>query len=111
MDLSRPPSKRLVRGEAILSTDEIIELLRLAGREREREYRARQATEQLTPREQEVLRALADGLGDREIAERLNITIGTVRNHFVSIFGKFKVHSRLQALVLALRRGIVGLDG
>jgi DNA-binding NarL/FixJ family response regulator len=81
-------ARRAVRGEMILSKDEIIELLRLAGREREREYREHQATERLTPREQEVLQALANGLSDGEIAEYLNITIGTVRRHFVSIFSK-----------------------
>lgn len=102
-------AKRLLRGEAVLSTNEIIELLRLASREREREHRAQQATERLTPREQEVLQALADGLSDKEISERLNVTIGTVRNHFVSIFNKLRVHSRLQALVFALRQGIIEL--
>jgi DNA-binding NarL/FixJ family response regulator len=103
-------AKRLVRGETILSMDEIIELLRLAGREREREYREHQATERLTRREKEVLQTLAGGLSDSEIAEHLNITIGTVRNHFVSIFSKLGVHSRLQALVFALRKGIVELS-
>jgi hypothetical protein len=55
-----------VSSEAILSKHEIIELLRLAGREREREYRARHAAARLTPRELEVLRA---------VAEHLNVTI------------------------------------
>jgi two-component system, NarL family, response regulator DevR len=103
-------SRRAIRGETILSKDEIIELLRLAGREREREYREHQATQRLTPREQEVLQALASGLSDSEIAERLNVSIGTVRNHFVSIFNKLGVHSRLQALVFALRQRVVELD-
>lgn len=100
-------SKRLLAGEAILSTDEVIELLRLAGRQKEQDYQARRATESLTPREREVIRALADGLSDKEISERLHVGVGTVRNHVVSIFGKLGVHSRLHALVFAVRHGIV----
>jgi DNA-binding CsgD family transcriptional regulator len=58
----------------------------------------------------EVLRALADGLSDREMSESLYVGVGTVRNHLVSIFGKLGVNSRLQALVFALRHGIVEID-
>jgi two-component system nitrate/nitrite response regulator NarL len=100
-------ARRLVAGEAILSPAEVIELLRLAGRRRERDYEAQQRIERLTPRELEVLEAFADGLSDKEIAGRLHVGIGTVRNHIVSIFAKLGVHSRLQALVFALRHGIV----
>ena len=99
-------ARRLVAGETLLSTDEVIELLRLAGRQRERDHGAQLAIERLTPRELEVLQALADGLSDKEIAERLYVGVGTVRNHIVSIFGKLGVHSRLQALVFALRYGV-----
>jgi DNA-binding NarL/FixJ family response regulator len=57
-----------------------------------------------------VLQALADALSDKEIAERLNVSVGTVGNHFVSIFKNLELHSRLQALVFALRHGIVDID-
>jgi DNA-binding NarL/FixJ family response regulator len=100
-------ARRLAAREALLSPAEVIELLRLAGRRRKRDYEAQRAIERLTPREREVLQALADGLSDKEIAERLHVGIGTVRNHIVSIFGKLGTHSRLQTLVLALRYGIV----
>ena len=100
-------ARRVVAGESMLSTDEVIELLRLAGRRRERGREAERAVEQLTPRELQVLQALADGLSDREISERLHVGVGTVRNHLVSIFAKLKVNSRLQALVFALRHGVV----
>ncbi len=103
-------ARRLARGEAILSMDEVIELLRLAGRQQKRDYEAQRTTEQLTPRERDVLRALADGLSDKEIAERLHIGTGTVRNHFMNIFNKLGVHSRLQALVFALRQGLVEIS-
>jgi DNA-binding NarL/FixJ family response regulator len=100
-------ARRLVNGEPLLSTDELVELLQLAGRKREQDYGARRAIESLTPREREVLEALAAGLSDKEISERLHVGIGTVRNHVVSIFAKIGVHSRLQALVFGVRHGIV----
>jgi DNA-binding NarL/FixJ family response regulator len=103
-------TRRLAAGEAILSTDEVVELLRLAGRQRERDYEAQRAVEQLTPRELEVLRALAEGLSDKEISEHFHIGVGTVRNHIVNIFSKLGVHSRLQALVFATRHGVVEIS-
>jgi DNA-binding NarL/FixJ family response regulator len=96
-------SRRLAAGEAVLSTDELV---RLAG---EQDHVTRSAIENLTPREQEVLRLLAEGLSDKEIAERLYVGSGTVRTHVVSIFGKLGAHSRLQALVFAVRHGLVDI--
>ena len=99
--------RRLKAGEALLSSDEIIEMLRLIGRERQEEHEVRQAIEQLTPREREVLQALAEGLESKEIADRLKITVETERTHMVNILHKLNVHSRLQALVFAARYGLV----
>jgi len=101
---------RLLReGETLLSPQEAVELLRLAGSRRETEYEARQTVALLTPREKEVLQALADGLDSKESAERLNISVETERNHMARILAKLGVHSRLQALVLALRHGVVSI--
>ena len=94
-------------GEALLSPAEVVEMLRLVGRERQEEHAARQAVERLTPREKEVLQALAEGLESREIAEKLNVTVETERTHMVNILHKLGVHSRLQALVFAARYGVV----
>jgi DNA-binding NarL/FixJ family response regulator len=52
-------------------------------------------------------RTLADGLSGNEISEHLRVGVGTVCNHIVSIFGNLEVHSRLQALVFAVRHGLV----
>jgi LuxR family maltose regulon positive regulatory protein len=54
--------------------------------------------EPLSEREQEVLRLLAAGRSTAQIAAELVITVGTVRNHLKSIFGKLEAHSRLQAV-------------
>ena len=62
--------------------------------------------EELTPREQDVLRLITEGLRNREIAERLSISEKTVGNHISNIFAKLQVTNRSQAIVRALRGGI-----
>ena len=103
-------ARSLLSGKSIFSTEEVIELLRLAEQSRERDREVHRYVERLTPREMEVLQALADGLSDKDVSESLHVGVGTVRNHLVSIFSKLGVNSRLQALVFALRQGIVKID-
>jgi PAS domain S-box-containing protein len=62
--------------------------------------------DQLTLREREVLRLLAEGLGTQELAERLFVSSTTARNHVQHILNKLDVHSRLEAVALALRNHI-----
>jgi PAS domain S-box-containing protein len=62
--------------------------------------------DQLTLREREVLRLLAEGLGTREIADQLFVSSTTARNHVQHILNKLGVHSRLEAVALALRNHI-----
>ena len=64
----------------------------------------------LTPREVEVLRLVAQGLENPEIAERLVITEATVRTHVSNITSKLHVASRTQVALYALREGIASLD-
>lgn len=99
--------RRLRAGETLLPLEEVVELLRFASSRREQEQEACQAIAQLTPREKEVLKALAEGLDGKEIARQLNISLPTERNHMASILAKLGMHSRLQALVFALRHGVV----
>ena len=63
--------------------------------------------EPLTAREQEVLRLLVDGLGNKSIARHLNIAIGTVKSHLKGIFDKLGVDSRTQAICAVERRGLL----
>ncbi len=65
----------------------------------------------LTNRELEVLELLADGASGRAIAERLFLSSNTVRNHVQSILNKLGVHSRLEAVAIAGREGIIRRTG
>lgn len=61
----------------------------------------------LTAREREVLQLLAEGLSNQEIAERLFLSMSTVRNHVQNVLRKLDAHSRLEAVTIAVRQGIV----
>jgi LuxR family transcriptional regulator, maltose regulon positive regulatory protein len=63
--------------------------------------------EPLTTREQDVLELLAAGLSNTEIAARLIVTVGTVKTHIKSIYGKLGVHSRTQAIIRAREIGLL----
>src|SRR5487761_760038 len=65
------------------------------------------ATEALTPRETAVLLFLADGLSNEEISRRLFISIHTLRNHIQNIIGKLGAHSKLEAVSIAIREGLI----
>jgi NarL family two-component system response regulator LiaR len=64
----------------------------------------------LTEREKEVLRLVAEGLSNKEIADQLVMTERTVRSHVGSIFDKLHVANRTQAALFALRTGLAQLD-
>jgi len=65
--------------------------------------------EQLTPRESEVLRLLANGLGNKEIAVKLSISEHTIKFHIHSILGKLGAASRTEAVTRGLRSGLIEL--
>ncbi len=69
--------------------------------------KAEQLIDQLTERELEVLRALAEGLSNREIAEKLVITEGTVKNHVSNLIAKLNVRDRTQAILKAQELGLL----
>jgi DNA-binding NarL/FixJ family response regulator len=66
-------------------------------------------TSPLTPREEEVLQLIADGLSTTEVAERLFISGKTVKNHLASIYEKLDARDRTQAVLAAVRIGIIRL--
>jgi DNA-binding NarL/FixJ family response regulator len=64
----------------------------------------------LSKREEEVLRMMATGVSITEAASRLYISVKTVKNHLSSIYEKLSCHDRAQAVLRALRMGLIQLD-
>jgi DNA-binding NarL/FixJ family response regulator len=96
-------------GEALLDPAVQLRVIRAAvGHERPAEGRTGSLPDDLTPREAEVLRLLAQGLNNREIAARLVITEATVKTHVNNIFSKANLRDRAQAVVYAIRQGLAG---
>jgi DNA-binding NarL/FixJ family response regulator len=97
-------------GQPIHTQEEIVTFLQLLGEERNQHVESSRLTNALTLRERELLQALADGLSDREIADRLYISVRTVQSHMLNLMDKLGVNSRLQALVIAVRHGLVRIE-
>jgi DNA-binding NarL/FixJ family response regulator len=63
----------------------------------------------LSPREVEIIRLVATGASNKEIAEKLVISEGTVKNHLSSILSKLSVRDRMQAVIKAKELGIINI--
>lgn len=96
---------RVADGQLLMGPEEVRELFLLAQDHSTEQREAQYLLSTLTEREREVLEELCKGGSDKEIAARLNVTPKTVRTHVVNILGKLGVHSRLQAVIFALRHG------
>jgi two-component system, NarL family, response regulator LiaR len=68
---------------------------------------ARAASSPLSPRETEILKLVAEGVGNAEIATRLHLGLGTVKGHLADILHKLAASDRAQAAVIAFRRGLI----
>jgi DNA-binding NarL/FixJ family response regulator len=66
--------------------------------------------EPLTPREEEVLHLLVEGLSNRQIGARLHLTEGTIKNYVSAIIAKLQANDRTHAVVTALRHGLIDLE-
>ncbi|MCU1374683.1 MAG: putative NarL family two-component response regulator [Actinomycetia bacterium] len=88
-------------GEMLVSSDMLARLLpRMHRQDRKSGY-------DLTARELEVLELLAEGTPNHELAARMGISRNTVRNHVQNLLTKLGVHSRLEAVALATREGLL----
>lgn len=107
--------RRTLTGETALNQDLAMGLLkRLAGEGRIQESpheeprgSVEQPIEPLTPREVEILRLLADGLTNPEIARHLVVSTGTVKNHVQHVIRKLGVSDRTQAAVRGMELGLI----
>jgi len=89
-------------GEAVLSPALLSRLMSRVHRGAEPRLGA-----DLTARELEVLGLVAEGLSNAAIAKRLWLSVNTVRNHVANLLGKLGVHSKLEALAVATREGLL----
>jgi NarL family two-component system response regulator LiaR len=87
-------------GRSTLAPEAAEALIQTAARQPERDY-------DLTPREQEVLALLVEGLSNPDIAERLSVSRSTARAHVSNILSKLEVSNRAEAIALALRQKLV----
>lgn len=102
--------RRLGAGEWLISPAALAKIAREARLEQDRRDGDERRLQLLTRREQDVLRLLGEGLADRQMAERLHVSRETVHSHMVNLLDKLGVESRLQALIFAIRTGVVSLD-
>jgi DNA-binding NarL/FixJ family response regulator len=93
---------RVMDGKLLIGTeiaDDLAQAVRQAGQQRDRPYG-------LTPREVEIVEAIAAGDSNREIAVKLNISLQTVKHHLTSVFDKTGTSTRLELALFAIRQGI-----
>lgn len=102
--------RRVADGGTVLAAGPTSSWLRALAAERERTWMARTIRDTLTPRETEILQLLAAGHGSDAIAAQLVISADTVQTHVRNLLGKLGVGSRLEAVTLALRVGIITPD-
>lgn len=98
-DELRRSVKAAAQGQVQLSPEAAVRLMR--------EVRAPDAPQSLTERETDVLQLLADGQSNKEIARSLSIGEKTVKTHVSSILAKLGVQSRTQAVLTAMRSGLI----
>jgi DNA-binding NarL/FixJ family response regulator len=66
--------------------------------------------EKLTDRERQVLQMITEGVSNREIAERLHLSIKTVNNHRMNLMDKLNIHNTAKLVKYAIRKGVISLD-
>jgi len=102
----REAVQRAAAGEATITPTLLTRLLgRLA------QQRSGSIGGDLTARESEVLQMIGGGLTNAEIAERLFLSVNTVRNHVQSVLAKLGAHSKLEAAAIAVREGLIDPAG
>ncbi|HEX2090416.1 MAG TPA: response regulator transcription factor [Actinomycetota bacterium] len=103
--------RRASRGESLLEDEEAERLLRYLRHRRHQESTERQRANRLTPRQIEILQLMADGVPVQEIAKQLNMSPYTLRTHVQNILTRLGVHTKLEALAVAIRHGKISTRG
>jgi two-component system NarL family response regulator len=98
----------VAEGQSLISPSMAVKLLD-EFKEMSRTDREQVPTPRLTDRELEVLRLVATGLNNREVAKQLFISENTVKNHVRNILEKLQLHSRMEAVMYAVREKLLDL--
>ena len=99
--------RKIVEGGSFLNQELMTKSLQQLAARREPLQREHAPFERLTPREEEVLKVLAQGLSNKEIAAQLVVSVATVKTHVEHIIQKLHVSDRTQAAVKAVRQGLL----
>lgn len=99
--------RRAYRGEPIHDQEEVDTAMRRLRHRRDADADAKRRLERLTPREREIIVQMATGMAPDDIAQALGMSPHTLRTHTQNILTKLGVHSKMEALVLAIRHGVV----
>lgn len=99
--------RRAYRGEPLHTSAEVEQSLRRLRRRRAQDGNLAQRIERLTPRELEILQLMANGSTSEQIASELGMSKHTLRTHTQNVLTKLGVHSKLDAIVAAIRYGKV----
>ena len=94
---------RVMEGKFLIGSevaDDLAQALRQAGTQKDKPYG-------LTPRELEIVEAITAGDSNRDIADRLDISLQTVKHHLTSVFDKTGTSTRLELALFAIRQGVV----
>jgi len=102
--------RAVFQGKALVSPEESRRILDHLRKRRAHDLAERERVDRLTPRETQILQGLADGLSTDRLAGKLDISRNTLRTHVQNILFKLKVHSKVEALALAIRHGKVRAD-
>jgi DNA-binding NarL/FixJ family response regulator len=101
--------RRAHAGEIMLPTALIGRLITSLATRRREQVERQDLMERLTAREREILHLIAEGADNKTIADRLVVSPHTVRTHVQNLLAKLGAHSKLEALTIAARRGLVEL--
>jgi two-component system response regulator DegU len=97
-------------GDTVISRDIAVNIFETSGRPRSETGSETGSPPRLSERELELIRTLARGKSNRQIAQTLGISEKTVRNHTTNIYRKLRVLDRTQAVIYAIREGLVDVE-
>jgi DNA-binding NarL/FixJ family response regulator len=103
--------RRAYRGEPLNTPEAVESSLRLIREQGAKDHEMVRRLDRLTPRELEIIRRLADGESTEHVARELGLSKHTLRTHTQNVLTKLGVHSKLEAIVAAMRHGRIPVNG